>query len=68
MTDTYTNRLFNNSVQQINDLFASGLSINEISNQVKLSESLVSAMIEKYVEKEIPWDHYSGLPSPKAYE
>lgn len=25
-------------------------------------------VMEKYFKDDIPWDHYSGLPSPEAYK
>lgn len=63
--DTYTNRLFTGSIDEIRDLHASGMSAKDISEKVNLSEYLVSALIERFV---VEWDHYSNLPSPKAYE
>ena len=63
--DTYTNRLFTGSIDEIRELHSLGMSAKDISEKVNLSEYLVSALIERFV---VEWDHYSGLPSPKAYE
>ena len=63
--DTYTERLFNGSLEEIRELHNNGATISEIADKVNLSEHLVSALVDRFVMK---WDHYSGLPSPKAYE
>ena len=63
--DTYTNRLFAKSIDEIREMHADGKSIKEIAEQTNLSDYLVNALIERFV---VSWDHYSGLPSPKAYE
>ena len=63
--DTYTNRLFAKSIDEIREMHADGKSIKEIAEKTNLSEYLVNALIERFV---VSWDHYSGLPSPKAYE
>ena len=63
--DTYTNRLFANSIDEIRELHSKGLSVKEIAEKTNLSEYLVNALVERFV---VSWDHYSGLPSPKAYE
>ena len=65
MIETYTERLFNGSLEEIRELHGSGMTVREIADKVNLSEHLVSALVDRFVEK---WDHYSGLPSPKAYE
>lgn len=65
MNDTYTNRLFTGSIDEIREMYSCGISAKEIAEKVNLSEYLVSALIERFV---VEWDHYSGLPSPKAYE
>ena len=63
--DTYTNRLFAKSIDEIREMHADGKSIKEIAEKTNLSEYLVNALVERFV---VSWDHYSGLPSPKAYE
>lgn len=63
--DTYTNRLFAKSIDEIREMHADGKSIKEIAEKTNLSEYLINALIERFV---VSWDHYSGLPSPKAYE
>ena len=63
--DTYTENLFSNSVDEIRELHASGKSIEEIAEKTNLSPYIVNGLVERFVLK---WDHYSGLPSPTAYE
>ena len=63
--DTYTNRLFAKSIDEIREMHADGKSIKEIAEKTNLSEYLVNALVERFVVK---WDHYSNLPSPKNYE
>ena len=63
--DTYTNRLFAKSIDEIREMHADGKSIKEIAEKTNLSDYLVNALVERFV---VSWDHYSGLPSPKAYE
>ena len=63
--DTYTNRLFAKSIDEIREMHADGKSIKEIAEKTNLSEYLINALIERFV---VSWDHYSGLPSPKSYE
>ena len=63
--DTYTNRLFAKSIDEISEVHADGKSIKEIAEKTNLSEYLVNALVERFV---VSWDHYSGLPSSKAYE
>ena len=63
--DTYTNRLFAKSIDEIREMHADGKSIEEIAEKTNLSEYLINALIERFV---VSWDHYSGLPSPKSYE
>lgn len=63
--DTYTNRLFARSLDEIREFHAKGLSIEEIAEKTDLSEYLVKALVDRFV---VAWDHYSGLPSPKSYE
>lgn len=65
MNDTYTERLFNGSIEEIRELHAMKIPAAEIAIKVNLSEYLVTALIERFVDN---WDNYSGLPSPKAYE
>ena len=63
--DSYTNRMFNSSINEIRELHGSGMTVSEIALKVDLSEYLVKALVDRFVMR---WDHYSGLPSPKAYE
>lgn len=63
--DTYTNRLFAKSLDEIREMHAEGKSVEYIAEKTNLSEYLVKALVERFV---LTWDHYSGLPSPKAYE
>lgn len=65
LTDTYTERLFSSSIEEIRELHAMKMSIADIALKVNLSEHLVSALVDRFV---VQWDHYSGLPSPEAYE
>ena len=65
MIETYTERLFNGSLEEIRELHGSGMTVSEIALKVDLSEYLVKALVDRFVMR---WDHYSGLPSPKAYE
>lgn len=63
--DTYTNRLFAKSIDEIRDLHAQGKSIEEIALEVNLSTYLVKALVERFVVK---WDHYNDLPSTESYK
>lgn len=63
--DTYTNRLFNKSIDEIRELHGSGMTVSEIALKVDLSEHLVKALVDRFVMR---WDHYSGLPSVDAYK
>ena len=65
INDTYTNRTFNSSVDEIRSLHSAGFSNSEIAERVNLSDNLVSALVERFVMK---WDNYSNLPSVSAYE
>ena len=65
MNETYTERLFSGSIEEIRELHAMKMSAAEIAIKVNLSEYLVTALIERFVDN---WDHYSGLPSPRDYE
>ena len=63
--DTYTNRLFARSLDEIREMHAKGLSIKEIAEKTNLSEYLVKALVERFVVK---WDHYNDLPSTESYK
>lgn len=65
MNETYTERMFSSSIDEIRELHNLGLTPSEIAIKVNLSEYLVTALIERFV---MSWDNYSNLPSPKAYE
>ena len=65
INETYTERLFNGSLEEIRELHNNGATISEIADKVNLSEHLVSALVKRFV---MTWDHYSALPSPSAYE
>lgn len=63
--DTYTERLFSSSLDEMRELHSKGLTVDEIAEKVNLSPFLVKALIDRFV---VSWDHYSGLPSPRSYE
>lgn len=63
--DSYTDRLFSSSLDEIRELHSKNFSIEEIAEKVNLSPYLVKALVERFV---VSWDHYSGLPSVKSYE
>ena len=62
---TSSNIVFSTSVDEIRELHANGKSIEEIAEKTNLSPYIVNGLVERFILK---WDHYSGLPSPKAYE
>ena len=62
---TSSNIVFSTSVDEIREMHADGKSIEEIAERTNLSTYLVKALVERFV---LEWDHYSDLPSPKAYE
>ena len=64
-SDTYTERLFSSSLDEIRELHSKGLTVDEIAEKVNLSPFLVKALVDRFV---VSWDHYSGLPSPRSYE
>lgn len=65
MSDSYTERLFNHSLEEIRELHAKGMTVREIAEKVDLSEHLVQALVDRFV---IEWDHYSALPSVNSYK
>ena len=65
LTDSYTERMFTKSLVEIREMHADGKSIEEIAERTNLSTYLVKALVDRFV---MEWDHYSDLPSPKAYE
>jgi orotate phosphoribosyltransferase-like protein len=64
-TEKNFNSEMNINLEEMRDLHGRGFSVTEIAEKVNLSEHLVSSLVERFVMR---WDHYSGLPSPSAYE
>ena len=64
LEETYTERLFSGSIDQIRELHMSGLGTADIAEKVNLSEYLVKALIDRFV---VTWDYYSNMPSPEFY-